>query len=194
MEQLTDAELRNEYVKAVYCHLAYLTSIQSTSCKIPGWMTHKLESRLPGDYQRPQICRWYHSNGRKQRGTKEPLDERREWKDWLKTQHSKYEDQSIQFHWSEMNLLSHARLFETPWTIACTKLLHPWDFLGKGTGVGCCFLCQGIFLTQGWNPDLPHCRQMFYRLSHQEVFQSHYFMANRWGNNGNCDRLYFGGL
>ena len=36
--------------------------------------------------QQPQICRWYHSNGRKQRGTKEPLDEgeRREWKGWLK--------------------------------------------------------------------------------------------------------------
>ena len=36
-----------EYVKAVYCHSAYLTSIQGTSCKIPGWMKHKLESRLP---------------------------------------------------------------------------------------------------------------------------------------------------
>ena len=33
-----------------------------------------------------------------------------------------------------------ARLFATPWTVACTKLLHPWDFLGKSTGVGCRFL------------------------------------------------------
>ena len=41
-------------------------------------------------YQQPQICRWYHSNGRKQRGTKEPLEgERGQWKSWLKTQHSK---------------------------------------------------------------------------------------------------------
>ena len=42
-------------------------------------------------YQQPQICRWYHSNGRKQRETKEPLDEgeRREWKSGLKTRHSK---------------------------------------------------------------------------------------------------------
>ena len=38
-----------EDVKAIYCHLAYLTYVQSTSCKMPGWMKHKLESRLPGE-------------------------------------------------------------------------------------------------------------------------------------------------
>ena len=38
-----------EYVKAVYCHPAYLTSIQSTSCEMPGRMKHKLESSLPGE-------------------------------------------------------------------------------------------------------------------------------------------------
>ena len=37
------------YIKAVYCHPAYLTYMQSTLCKMPGWMKHKLESRLPGD-------------------------------------------------------------------------------------------------------------------------------------------------
>ena len=36
-------------VKDVYCHPAYLTSVQSTSCEMPGWMTHKLEPRLPGE-------------------------------------------------------------------------------------------------------------------------------------------------
>ena len=41
-------------------------------------------------------------------------------------------------------------------------------FPGKNTGVGCHFLLQGIFLTQGSNPDLQHCRQTLYRLSHQE--------------------------
>ena len=40
-------KLGKEYVKAVYCHPAYLTSMQSTSCEMPGWMKHKLESRLP---------------------------------------------------------------------------------------------------------------------------------------------------
>ena len=40
-----------EYIKAVYCHLAYLTYMQSTSCKMLGWKKGKLESRLPGKYQ-----------------------------------------------------------------------------------------------------------------------------------------------
>ena len=49
MEQQTGSKQENEYVKAVYCQPAYLTSMQSTSCKMPGWVKHKLESRLPGE-------------------------------------------------------------------------------------------------------------------------------------------------
>ena len=49
MEQQTGSELGKEYVKAVYCHPAYLTYIQSTLCEMRGWMKHKLESRLPGE-------------------------------------------------------------------------------------------------------------------------------------------------
>ena len=48
MEQWTGSNLGKECIKAVYCHPAYLTSMQSTSCDILGWMMHKLESRLPG--------------------------------------------------------------------------------------------------------------------------------------------------
>ena len=48
-----------------------------------------------------------------------------------------------------------------------TRLLLPWDFPGKKTAMGCHFLLQGIFLTQGLNPGLPHCRQTLNRLSHQ---------------------------
>ena len=58
-------------------------------------------------------------------------------------------------------------LFATPWIVACTTLLCPWDFQGKSTGVGCHFLLQGIFPTQGSNPSVSHCRQTLYRLSHQ---------------------------
>ena len=47
------------------------------------------------------------------------------------------------------------------------RLLCPWDFPGKNTGVGCHFLLQGIFLTQGSNPGLQHCRKTLYCLSHQ---------------------------
>ena len=49
IEQRTGSKLGKEYVKAVYCHPAYLTSVQSTSCEMPDWMKHKLESRLPGE-------------------------------------------------------------------------------------------------------------------------------------------------
>ena len=49
MEQQTGSKLGKEYVKAVYCHPAYLTSIQSTSYEMPGWMKHKLELRLAGE-------------------------------------------------------------------------------------------------------------------------------------------------
>ena len=49
MEQQTGSKLAKEYIKAVYCHPAYLTYMQSTSCKMLGWMKHKLESTLPGD-------------------------------------------------------------------------------------------------------------------------------------------------
>ena len=145
MEQWIGSKLGKEHIKAVYWHPAYLTSMQNISCKILGWMNHKLDSRLPGEirqwqwkslvvsdslrpqdytvngilqarilgwvafsllqgifptqglnpgllhcswilYQlshkgspgeisKPQICRWYHSNGKKWRGTKVPLEE-----------------------------------------------------------------------------------------------------------------------
>ena len=49
MKQQTGSKLGKEYAKAVYCHPAYLTSMQSTSCETLAWMKHKLESRLPGE-------------------------------------------------------------------------------------------------------------------------------------------------
>ena len=49
MEQQTLSKSGKEYIKAVYCHPAYLISVQSTSDEMLGWMKHKLESRLPGE-------------------------------------------------------------------------------------------------------------------------------------------------
>ena len=49
MGQWTGSKLGKEYIKAVYCHPAYLIYMQSTSWKMPGWMKHKLESRLPAE-------------------------------------------------------------------------------------------------------------------------------------------------
>ena len=91
MEQWTGSKLGKEYVKAVYYHLAYLTPMQSTSCKMPGYMKHKLESRLPGEISVNLRYADDTTLMAESRGTKEPLDEdkRGERKSWLKTQHSK---------------------------------------------------------------------------------------------------------
>ena len=48
MEQQTGSKLGREYIKTVYCHRIYLTYMQSASCEMLDWMTHKLESRLTG--------------------------------------------------------------------------------------------------------------------------------------------------
>ena len=68
MEQLTSSKLGKEYIEAIYCHPAYLSFMQSTSCEILGWMKLKLG-------EKSHIYRWHYPNGRKQRETKEPLDE-----------------------------------------------------------------------------------------------------------------------
>ena len=49
MAQQTGSELGEDYIMAVYCHPAYLTYMQSTSCEMLDWIKHKLESRLPGE-------------------------------------------------------------------------------------------------------------------------------------------------
>ena len=49
IEQWNASKLGKEYIKAIYCHPAYLTCMQSTSCEMPDWMKHKLESRLLGE-------------------------------------------------------------------------------------------------------------------------------------------------
>ena len=93
MKQQTGSKLGKEYVKSIYCHPAYLTYMESTSCEMLGWINHKLESRLP--------CGRNINNLRyaddttlmveSEKETKQPLreGERGDWKSWLKTQHSK---------------------------------------------------------------------------------------------------------
>ena len=76
MEQWTGSKLGKGYVKPVYCRPAYLTYMQSTSCKMPGWMMHRLESRLPGEISiTSDMQTTPHPYGRKKRGAKELLDE-----------------------------------------------------------------------------------------------------------------------
>ena len=96
-EQQTVSKLGKEFFKAVYCHPSYLTEyrVHRVKCRvhhvkfwarwIPSWNQDCQEN-----YLQPQICSCYHSNSRKQRGTKKFLGEgeRGEWKSWLKTPHS----------------------------------------------------------------------------------------------------------
>ena len=115
--------LGKEYVKAVYCHPAYLTSMQSTSCEIPGWMKPKLESRLPG--RNVNNLRYSHD-------TTLMAESKEELKSLLMKVKEESEKDGLKLN------------------IQKTKIDH------------------GIW--------------------------SHHFMANKWGNNENSERLYFGGL
>ena len=64
MEQQTGSKSGKEYVKAVYCHPAYLTYMQSTLCEMPGWMKHRLESRLPDEISITSDMQMHHPYGR----------------------------------------------------------------------------------------------------------------------------------
>ena len=89
MEQIIRSRSKKEYDRAVCCHPVCLTCMLSTSWEMPGWTSYKLEKRQWEEHQQPQICGRCHSNGRKWRGTKEPLDEGegRQWKSWFKTKY-----------------------------------------------------------------------------------------------------------
>ena len=84
MEQLIGSGLRREHDRAVCCHSVCLTYLLSTSWGMPGWTSSKLDRWEK--YQQTNICVWYHSKGRKQRGTEAPLDEGEggEWESQLK--------------------------------------------------------------------------------------------------------------
>ena len=75
MEQQTGSKLGQAYVKAIYCHRTCLTYMQSTSYEMPGWMKHKLESRLPEEISITSDMQMTPPLWQKARGTREPLDE-----------------------------------------------------------------------------------------------------------------------
>ena len=118
MEQQTGSKLGKEYIKAVYYHPAYLTYIQSTSCEMPGWRKHKLESRLLGKISITS-----------DKQMTPPL-----WKKAKKNWRASW--------WK--------------WKRRVKKLTQHSAFKKEDHGI-----------------------------------LSHHFMANRWGNNGNHDRLDF---
>ena len=134
MEQQTGSKSGKEYVKAVYCHPAYLTYMQSTLCEMPGCMKHKLESRLLGEksitsgYWQMTPPLW-----QKERRAKEPLNEsgRGEWKSWFKSQHSVGEGEGgmILENGIETCILSCKKQIASLGSIqdtGCLRLVH-WD-------------------------------------------------------------------
>ena len=75
MEQWTDSKLGREYIKSVYCHAAYLTYMQSTSCKMLGCMKHKPDSRLLGEISITSGMQMTPPLWQKVKRIKKPLDE-----------------------------------------------------------------------------------------------------------------------
>ena len=95
MKQWTGSMFGKEYIKAIYCHSVYLTYMQCTSCKIPGWMSYKLESIAGRDNNLR-----YGDDSTLMAESKEELKSllmrwKRRVKSWLKTQHSKNKDLGI---------------------------------------------------------------------------------------------------
>ena len=90
MEQLTGSKLGKEYDKAVHSHPAYLTSMQSTSCEMLGWMNHKLESEDCWNINNLKYADDTTLMAESEEELKSLLMKmKEEWKSWLKTQHSK---------------------------------------------------------------------------------------------------------
>ena len=85
MEQQTGSKLGKGYIKAVYCHHAYLTYMQSTSCEMLGWMKHKLQSRLQREISKTLDMQMTPLFWQKAEELKSLLMK----ENWLKTQHFK---------------------------------------------------------------------------------------------------------
>ena len=128
MEQQTGSKSGKEYIKIVYCHPVYLTYMQSTSCEMPGWMKHKLDSRFLGEKSitLDTKMRLWHKVRKNWKASWWSWKNR--VKKWLKTQHSKNKDHGIWSHqFSSVQSLSHVRLFATPWSTACQASLSITD-------------------------------------------------------------------
>ena len=100
MEQWTGSKFGKQYTNFAHCHPAYLTYMQSTSCKMSGWMKHKLKSRIQGEISITSDMQLIPYLWKKLRGTKGLLRKVKEdrGKSWLKIQHSKNENHSIWSH------------------------------------------------------------------------------------------------
>ena len=98
MEQWTGSKSGKQYAKAIYCHPAYLTYMQSTSCEMPDWMKHKLESRLQGEISITSDDTTLMASSKEELKSLLMKVKEESEKSWLKTQHSKNKDHGIWSH------------------------------------------------------------------------------------------------
>ena len=94
MKQKTSSKLGKEYNKAVFCHLSNFTYVYSTSCKMPDWMKHKLESRLLGEISITSNDTTFMAESEEELMNL-LMKLKEESENWLKTQHSKSKDHGI---------------------------------------------------------------------------------------------------
>ena len=95
MEQQANSKLGKENLKAICCHPAYLTSMQNISCKTPGWMKHKLESRLPGEISITSDDTTLMAESEEELKSLLMKVKEESGKSWLKAQHSENKDHEI---------------------------------------------------------------------------------------------------
>ena len=123
MEQQTGSKLEKEYVKAVYCHPAYLTYMQSTSCETPGWMKHKLESRLWGKISIISDMQITPPLWQKWRGIKKPF---------LKVKEES-EKAGLKLNIQKMKTMACSPI--TSWQIDGKTMESVWDFIFLGSEI-----------------------------------------------------------
>ena len=81
VEQQTGSKSGKEYIKAAFCHPAYLTYMQNTSCKVLGWKKHKLESRFPGEISITSVMKMTQPLWKKAK-----KNQRASWWKWMRSE------------------------------------------------------------------------------------------------------------
>ena len=98
MEQHIGSKLGKEYIKAVYCHPAYLTYMHNISCEMPGWMKHKLIARRNINNLRHTVDTSLMAESEEELNSLLMKVKRRVKQSWLKSQHSRNENHDIRSH------------------------------------------------------------------------------------------------
>ena len=128
-KQQTSSKLGKEYVKAIYCHPAYLTYMQST-CEMPDWVKHKLESRLLGEI----------SNLRYADDSTLTAESEEELKNLLMKVKEDSEKAGLKFNIQKMKIIESGSI--TSWQIDGQTMVTVTDFIFSGSKITACGNCS----------------------------------------------------